>query len=283
VLVKNTYGCSAVLGTSQLKKKLYPKFSGSSLDRKNDSPAKVKKKETNPEEELLPLEEDKEKVRVMSSRTKSKIRKKIMAFAQLNKRLTFVTLTFVNEVSDELAVKILGKFIDNNKKRSKNFTYLWVAERQTANKVFSGNIHFHLLTDKYWNIQKTWSYWLELQAKHGIKPREESFKPSSAFDVKQINTKNPKSVGAYLTKYVTKNKAEFKCQVWNCSKNISALYTDFYTGFEIVEDFQRLKGSEIKEVPLEYCTLYLIPLDKTTMRFYDRLEVKNRQTLKTLN
>lgn len=149
--------------------------------------------------------------------------------------------------------------------------------------MFPENIHFHMLTDKYWNIKKSWAYWLELQAKHGIMPKEENFRPSSAFDVKQINTKNPKSIGAYLTKYVTKNKAEFKCQVWNCSKHISILYTDFYTEFGFVENAQRLKGGEIKEVPLEYCTLYLIPLDKITMRFYDRLEEKNKQTLKNIN
>ena len=90
------------------------------------------------------------------------------------------------------------------------------------------------------------------------KPKER-FKPSPAFDVKQIQTQNPKQVGAYLTKYVTKNKAEFKCQVWNCSKDISALYTDFYTGYEFLEELQQLKGSEIKETPwnITRCTLSL--------------------------
>ncbi len=206
-----------------------------------------------------------------------------MAFAQLHKRLTFVTLTFSNEVTDELAVVVLRKFIDNIKKRSKDFQYLWVAERQTGNKTFSDNIHFHLITNKYWDIQKTWGYWLEVQKKNGILPREQNFKASSAFDVKKINTSNLKQVGVYLTKYVTKNKAEFKCQVWNCSKSISALYTDFYTDYSFLEELHRLKRNEIKEIPLEYCTLHLIPLDKTTIRFYDRLENKNRKTLRVLD
>lgn len=118
-----------------------------------------------------------------------------------------------------------------------------------------------------------------MQKRNGIIPRDESFKASSAFDVKKIDTKNPKQVGTYLTKYVTKNKAEFRCQVWNCSKSISALYTDY----RFLEELQRLKKEEIKEVPLEFCTLHLIPLDKTTIRFYDRLENKNRQTLINLN
>lgn len=269
-----------MLGTTLTKRLFYNKYSGSSLDRKKQVKPKPKKKEV--------IEEDQEeditdKVRVMSGRTKTKIRKKLFAFSRLHKRLTFVTLTFVNEVTDEQAIKVLRRFIDNTKKRSKNFQYLWVAERQTENKVFPDNIHFHMITNKYWDIQKTWNYWLDLQSKNGIIPRDESFKASSAFDVKKVDTKNPKQVGVYLTKYVTKNKAEFKCQVWNCSKSISALYTDFYTDYSFLEELQKLKKDEIKEVPLEFCTLHLIPLDKTTIRFYDRLENKNRKTLENLN
>src|SRR5688572_23546759 len=141
MLVKNTFGCSSVLGTVQSKRSLFKKYSGSSLDRKT-RPKKEVKKAIN--EEVVESEKT-EKVRIMSSRTKTKIRKKLFAFAQLNKRLTFVTLTFVNEVSDQLAVKVLGKFIDNMKKRSKSFQYLWVAERQEANKTFPDNIHFHMI------------------------------------------------------------------------------------------------------------------------------------------
>lgn len=289
MLVKNTYGLSAVLGTTLTRRLYYTKYSGSSLDRKKRVKAKPKKKESTEEEEENEIPEKKQekdssdKVYSMSGRTKAKIKKKLFAFSQLHKRLTFVTLTFVNEVHDEQAVNVLRKFIDNTKKRSKDFQYLWVAERQTENKIFPDNIHFHMITNKYWNIQKTWIYWLDLQGKNGIVPRDESFKPSSAFDVKKVDTKNPKQVGTYLTKYVTKNKAEFKCQVWNCSKSISALYTDFYTDYSFLEGLQRLKKDEIKEVPLEYCTLFQIPLDKNVMKFYGRLERKNRLTLKNLN
>jgi hypothetical protein len=66
-----------------------------------------------------------------------------------------------------------------------------------------------------------------LQAKNKIIPRDENYNPSSAFDVKHINSNNIKGVVNYLTKYITKNKGQFECQVWNCSKKISRLYTDF--------------------------------------------------------
>jgi hypothetical protein len=259
----------------------HSKFTGSSLDRRKpimkEQPKKLVSK-------AIPNAVKKEGQ--MSPRTKSKIRQKLFALAQLQKQLTFVALTFVNEVTDEDAVVMLRKFLDNVKKRSKDFQYLWVAERQTQNKVFPNNIHFHLITNKFWDIQKTWKYWLGLQASHGIKPRDENFKASSAFDVKNISTRNPRQLGMYLTKYVTKNTATFNCQVWNCSKKISALYTGFYSDYSFIEDLYRLKGEEVKHIELEYCSLYLIPLDKTTLRLYDKIAVVNQKVwsnVKSLN
>lgn len=294
MLVKNTFGISAVLGTRQTMNIAENSFTGSSLDRKKLTEQQKDQRKINskasgsnstaPEVTTIVDEETGEeitlekilKLRKMSQRTKSKIRNKLMAFSQLHKNLTFVTLTFVNLVSDKKAVQILKRFLDNFKKRTKTFEYLWVAERQTNNTVFEGNIHFHLITNKFWDIKQTWNYWLDVQAKCGIIPRDENFKPSSAFDVKTITTKNPRQIATYLTKYVTKNKAEFDCQVWNCSQGISNLYTGFYTSYAFLEQLYKLKGDEIKEVPMEYCTLHLIPLDKTTFRFYDRLEIKNK-------
>ena len=43
-----------------------------------------------------------------------------------------------------------------------------------------------------------------------------------------------KKLQTYVTKYITKNKAQFDCQVWNCSKKVSQLYTDFYSGFRFI-------------------------------------------------
>src|SRR5437899_1723833 len=149
MIVKNTFGCSTVLGSFIRKKAIFREFGGSSLDRKKRS----RNEFYTP---AISNEQKEKELRSMSSRTKSKIRKKLFAFAQLYKRLTFVTLTFVNKVDDRKAIEILRKFLDNIKKNKKDFQYLWVAERQTQNKVFEDNIHFHLLTNIYWDIEKTW-------------------------------------------------------------------------------------------------------------------------------
>jgi hypothetical protein len=283
LIVKNTYGVSTVIDPRISKPENLNTLAGSSLDRK-----KYPRKEKNDVELALetPLDEPKRKkevkLRTMSRRTKSKIRVKLMALSQVHEKLTFVTLTFVNEVEDKKAVKVLKTFLDNAGKRFKDFQYIWVAEKQTNNETFKDNIHFHLVTNKYWPLQKWWNYWLGVQAKHGIKPREESFRPSSAFNVRLIKSDNVKGIGNYLTKYVTKNDGEFGCQVWNCSKKISRLYTCFYSDTMIIRKFERLQeqgllDGEIKTYKQEFCNINLIPLNKLVMRFYDPIAKRNKE------
>lgn len=282
LVVKNTYGISSVLSPVVANVDKIGGFGGSSLERKV-----YVKKEKSFIEELLkkPLVEEvaekKVKVRSMSKRTKAKIRRKLIAFARLSDKLSFLTLTFCNEVEDQKAVRILRYFLLNVARSDKKFQYIWVAEKQSENKVFKNNIHFHLVTNKYWKIKRWWNYWLELQAKHGIVPRDENYKPSSAFDVKQVKANNIKVIVNYLTKYVTKNASEFTCQVWNCSKKISELYTEFYSSIQFIRQLERLEacgqlGGAIKTFPQQWCNVHLIPLNRTTMQFYNKIDEKNK-------
>lgn len=277
MIVKNTYGTSVAFSTRQFGVVPKDEFSGSALQRKKPDP------KNKPEKKKVVSTEKKEiKLRTLSRRSKQKIRKKITCFARCYKRLSFVTLTFLNKVSDEEAVNILRKFLDNAKKRSKDFEYVWIAERQTKNDAFKGNVHFHMITNKYWKVEKWWNYWIELQIKNGIKPRKKDFKPSSAFDVKQLNSSNIRSIASYVTKYVTKNDAKFKCQVWNCSKGVSELYTDFYTTTEFTDQFKRLnavlKEFEVKDhIERPFLNIKMIKLNRKTLPLYRRLDEKNRR------
>lgn len=292
MLLKNSYGCTVIPNPKFVNPDFLGQFRGSSLDRVKESSPKEDNSPVEPKKQVSDtIKEKKEpkiRLRAISTRTKTKIKKKLFSFFGQYKRLTFLTLTFVNLIEDKLAVKILGKFLENIKKADTDFEYLWVAERQTNNEVFKDNIHFHLITNKFWNIERYWKYWTDLQAKHGIKPRDENYKASSSFDVKSITSKNAKGISVYLTKYVTKNKSEFNCQPWNCSKKVSMLYTDFYTGFSFLNQLERLekhKEIEIKRVQEEYCNLLYYPINKITMRFYDGLHAKNKElwTIKTTN
>ena len=219
----------------------------------------------------------------MSRRSKQKIRKKLTCFSRTQKRLSFVTLTFLNSVTDEKAVNILRKFIDNVKKRSDDFQYLWVVEQQTKNNEFKGNPHFHMITNKYWKIDRWWNYWIDLQLKNGIKPRNKDYKPSSAFDLRQLNSNNIRSIASYVTKYVTKNNDKFKCQVWNCSRGVSELYTDFYTTSEFTDQFKRL-GAISKEIvdtdsKNPVINVKMINLNRHTLPLYKRLDDKNQKNI----
>ena len=277
MIIKNTYGVSVAFSTSKFGKTPKEEFSGSALQRKKQ----VKKpKEKKANSESKPKEK---KLRSMSRRTKQKISKKITCFARTQKTLSNVTLTFLNKVSDEKAVDLLRKFIDNVKKRSTDFQYIWVVERQTKNTQFKGNPHFHMITNKHWKIKKWWNYWIDLQIKNGITPREKEFRPSSAFDVKQLHTNNISKITSYVTKYVTKNDAKFNCQVWNCSRKVSELYTDFYTKEDFIDQFERLDAiSKVftnTDVNNPVINVKTIKLDKQTLPLYKRLDDVNKNLI----
>lgn len=276
MILKNTYGLTTILSERSIKNKIsLSRFAGSSLNR-NKKVSTTKPKEA----KVSNIEEKAPKFHSMSPRTKQKIKKKVIAFSQAYKKLNFLTLTFINQVEDKQAIVLLAKFLDNCNKQMNDFQYIWVAERQTHNAVFRDNIHFHLITNKYFKIDKYWNYWLCLQEKSGIKPRDTNFKASSAFDIRNLNAKNIKAIGQYITKYVTKNKDQFDCQVWNCSKKISMLYTDFYSGYEFIENVEKVLECDLEPIPAEYCTIYPIPLNRKTLPMYQKLNMKNNQVLK---
>jgi hypothetical protein len=147
MIVKNTYGTSVAFSVQEFGVMPKNEFTGSALQRKKQTPADKTKKKEKP---IIDKTDKLVKLRFLSKRSKQKIRKKLICFARCYKRLSFVTLTFLNKATDKQAVDLLRKFIDNAKKRSENFQYIWVAERQTKNDAFKGNIHFHMITNKYW-------------------------------------------------------------------------------------------------------------------------------------
>jgi len=278
MIIKNTYGISVAFAEKH-PYGVTPKseFTGSALQRKKQNTKPKTDKTQKPDINKI------KKPRSMSRRTKQKIRKKITCFSRTQKRLSFVTLTFLNKVSDEQAVNLLRKFVDNVKKRSADFQYIWVVERQTKNNEFKGNPHFHMITNKHWKIKKWWNYWIELQLKNGINPREKDFRPSSAFDVKRLNSNEIKKITSYVTKYITKNDAKFNCQVWNCSKKVSQLYTDFYTKEEFTDQFKRLnaisKEFKDKDPNSPVVNVKMIDLNRNTLPLYKRLDNINNNVI----
>jgi len=180
----------------------------------------------------------------MSRRTKLKIQEKMMAlYAASKDNFTMSTLTMIGDCEDKKAVTILNKYLTALKKKHGSFHYLWVAERQK-----NGRIHFHMIANRKFNIQYINSLWivqqfnsgvdnaearLKLELRHGCTFKklhstgEDGWKIAQQFlnpvDIVKVYTID--GVGAYVTKYVTKNETKMACQVWHCSRGVSRLFT----------------------------------------------------------
>lgn len=231
-------------------------------------------------------------IHVLSPRSKAKVRAKITEFfawcRREKKQCTFLTLTFISGVSDGLAIKILNKFLTSVRQEvGDGFQYIRVAERQTKNKDFPNNIHFHLILDRPINIIRFNSLWVVAQYNAGlvamsrqldmfitkeeiIKRHEKTMqlyqeykaarlvrdypamkkitellkenavgKLFNPVDIKKIST--PRTLAGYLTKYVTKNDAQFRCLAWSCSRGVSQMFTATMVPLKVWEE----AGSEV--------------------------------------
>src|SRR5437764_796890 len=142
IIVKNSPGISFSMDTKIARRELLGTFCGSSRTRRKSRKKKVKK--------IDAQNKNIKKENRLSSRSKMKIRLKIFALSGILPKLTFVTLTFVNKVEDRIATEMLKCFLENAKRRIPNLEYIWVAEKQTKNKFFPNNIHFHIITNVRW-------------------------------------------------------------------------------------------------------------------------------------
>jgi hypothetical protein len=170
--------------------------------------------------------------------------------------LNFVTLTFpaLQEHTDLEAKKMINYYITELKDSIGNFMYVWKAEKQK-----NGNIHFHILINRYVNylrIRKIWnailnrygyiekyrkklskmteSEYIEYRKKNAnIKHTQkhiENYKKAYR-EGKKTNWSNPnttdihtlrgiKSAAAYISKYMKKPEKEIQGRYWGCSDEL---------------------------------------------------------------
>ncbi len=108
---------------------------------------------------------------------------------EIQYKLTFITLTLPSKQvhSDEdIKSKCLNQFLVELRKNHKVKRYIWKAEKQE-----NGNIHFHILTEKYIQWQKIRKIWNRIIGKLGyIKEYQKNMK--SYYKNGFIKSKNPK-------------------------------------------------------------------------------------------
>lgn len=207
----------------------YPRFSGSSLNRR------PQKKPPAPAEDP----EISYGIHYLSSRSRSKVRDKATAFYRAGSgNRIFVTLTFIDDVTDQQGVEILNKFLTVVRKGHPQIQYLWVAEHQER-----GTIHFHIIMNRRLPVRRYNALWVLQQYNAGLRAKnkygemisqseiEERYKDGTVgkvlnpFDVERVKTIY--GISYYLTKYITKQAKDqpFGCQTWHCSRRVSRLFT----------------------------------------------------------
>jgi hypothetical protein len=225
----------------QFAPETYPTLSGSSLNRKK----KPSKKQEDPPEPGTTIHK-------FSARSRGKVKDKATAFFRATPHnRTFLTLTFIQDLTDYEGVQILNKFLTVLRSEKAGLQYLWVAERQQLN---NGRIHFHLLLNRRLPIKRYNALWVLQQYNSGLVGHKENgdiiekeeVEKRYQYDItSKFRKKDPDSMMAvlnpfdiepayninglsyYLTKYITKQKKdmEFTCLTWHCSRRISKLFT----------------------------------------------------------
>jgi len=135
--------------------------------------------------------------------------------------LVMATLTLPSkqiESDNQVKRKYLNNFITQLKNKHEGILYLWVAEKQK-----NGNIHFHVVLDRYvkkewlqncWNsVLATGNYITEFEIIHNHK-----HPPSTQIQ----GQKDMGSPASYLTKYITKSEKshDIEGHKWSCSSEL---------------------------------------------------------------
>lgn len=166
-----------------------------------------------------------------AQRARSTVRRCVNANPQLNK---FFTLTFADNVTDlDFAHYAFDKFVKRLKTRFKGFQYICVTEFQQR-----GAVHFHLLCNLPYipvaELEKIWG--------NGF--------------VKINRIDNIDNVGAYVTKYMTKDIDERltgrKCYSMSKGLNEPKEYTKDDDIDEIMENIDGVKRVYTSEFESEY-------------------------------
>jgi hypothetical protein len=133
-----------------------------------------------------------------------------------------VTLSSKQQHSDNYIKRnMLNRLLIYLIRKEPSLKYLWKAETQK-----NGNIHFHILIDKY--IDKTWllDTWNVIQMDHGYVRNQEIPDARKTCPSTRIEALRDKYDGSsYCAKYMSKNEGERRLEgrLWGCSNELKEL------------------------------------------------------------
>lgn len=141
-----------------------------------------------------------------------------------NSKITFVTLTLSSQqIHDDNFIKrnLLNRFLVECRQEWKVNHYFWRAEPQK-----NGNIHFHILIDKYIHWRSIRDKWNNIQKDNGyIDSFEAKFLHTDANSTDIKGLEKVRNVSAYVIKYCTKIMGGRKIdgRIWGCSDSLRKL------------------------------------------------------------
>lgn len=138
-------------------------------------------------------------------------------------RINFLTLTLPcaqgNVTDSQLKSQCLAPWIRIWKKKCPGLSYVWRAERQK-----NGNLHFHLITDKYVPWQQMRDTWNDCLSKfHFIDKFQEKHHHRNPNSTDVHSVQKIRDLAAYVAKYMSKNTKENQPtpgRCWDCSANL---------------------------------------------------------------
>lgn len=180
---------------------------------------------------------------------KKEVRARLMSYINTHKgkkELYFWTVSFPANTSDAICYQAFNTWLTALRQYKMLKDYLWVAERQTGERITDGRtptntLHFHIAIPHKMPVQRANAMMrgtLKTLAKRGdiaYHPRSPQIAKYNGVDISKHRTtrrvtnfaikKGAKALAVYLTKYVTKNDAEFTNLAWHNSRGFSSLFT----------------------------------------------------------
>ena len=165
----------------------------------------------------------------------------------------FVTLTLSDKqrhTDQHIKRYLLGNFITQIKRTYFVEHYFWKAEAQK-----NGNIHFHLIIDKFIPKENLTSIWNEIQLDYVTTYSQRTGKtnpPSTQIE----GIRNFKRISLYATKYALKDDGDeparkIEGRIWGCSDQLRCIQP--YISNKLDEDRSILESElgQIEHLPLE--------------------------------
>lgn len=139
-------------------------------------------------------------------------------------QLVMITLTLSSKQihsDQEIKRKMLNRFIVEMMRQVTFVNYLWKAETQE-----NGNIHFHIIVDRYWQKEEIQLLWNKIQVDNGYHPFASLDSKNLGLPSTRIEAlKNKSDSISYLAKYIQKNEGRraIEGRIWGCSRYLSKL------------------------------------------------------------